>query len=165
MAPFSGRIKMDFVQGKWIDCKKTSWDTLRRRIPSSISHKERPSWLVVADKTFTSKRLELKSFNQLCASLADCALFNPLRQTSPSHQALDSGLCQFWPQMPASFGNQTGLLQALEGGVQALVCEVWKANLLMAQDFRITAAKCREEKTASKVTRVQPRKNKAATQP
>lgn len=105
MAPFSGRIKMDFVQGKWIDCKKTSWDTLRRRIPSSISHKERPSWLVVADKTFTSKRLELKSFNQLCASLADCALFNPLRQTSPSHQALDSGSCQFWPQMPASFGN------------------------------------------------------------
>lgn len=51
------------------------------------------------------------------------------------------------------------------GGVQALVCEVWKANLLMAQDFWITAAKSREEKTASKVTRVEPRKNEAATQP
>ena len=105
MGPFSARIKMEFVQGKWIDNKKTSCDTLGRHVPSSISHKERPSWLVVADKTFTSKRLELKSFNRLRASLADCAQFNPLRQTRPSHQALDSGPCQFWPQMPASFGN------------------------------------------------------------
>jgi len=144
---------MEFVQGKWIDSKKTSWATLRRRVPSSISHKERPSWLVVADKTFTSKRLELKSFNQLCASLADCALFNPLRQTSPSHQALDSGSCQFWPQMPATLEIRLVFCKPWRG-VRALVCEVWKANLLMAQDFRITAAKCREGKTASKVTRV-----------
>lgn len=105
MGPFSGRIKMEFVQGKRTDSKETSCDSLGRRVLSSISHKERRSWLVVADKTFTSKRLELKSFNRLHASLADCAVFNPLRQTSPSHQALDSGSCQFWPQMPASFGN------------------------------------------------------------